>query len=373
MKTAAITGAIALMAFTGAAFAQANPQGHRPDYVAVMQALDRQGDETDPTVTITHHEGLFRTESSRDGRASIGFGPDVDNPVLRWSRNADGEITALELHRDHNPGIETTETPRPLGLRSTIAGQDCAWSEAAGKLSELSSSRQQTCITDDGIVIETKLLGSNDFPIYHSRLTRLDRRPISEKEMHPPAEIMTADFWLRPLREHDADPSLPDFEIIMESPGKSTIKVLRHYPWLYREQRYDNDTLRVTIWNELENQGILYMQHGDTRHLNAGRASQSDRPPMEFDMTFGKAALGKSDTVLGETCDWFDLFPGAADARKKRCLTRDGLVLKEDSGGMASGALYTATSLRRRPVALSEMRLPAEAFAVEEWGLAGVR
>ncbi len=354
------------MAFAGSAFAQATPQDTPllPDYIAVMQALDRQGTTTAPTVTITHHAGLFLTESLRDGRASIGFGPDADNPVLRWSRRADGEIDALELRRDHNSATAAAETPRPLGQRSTVAGQDCTWRETTRKLFEISPAREQTCITDDGIAIETKLVGADDFPIYHNRLTSLERRPVSQAEIRPPAEILTPDFWLRPLRKYDANPSLADFEITLESPGQVVIKLLRHYPWLYREQRYDRDIITVMIWNELEDQGIFYKQVDDTRYLKASRTSEKSPSPMKFDFTSEKVALGKSDTVLGETCEWFDLLPDVSDASKKRCLTRDGLVLKEESGN-----IYTATSIYRRPVALSEMRLPPDAFSAGEWGL----
>ena len=48
------------MAFTQAAVAQSTLDASplQPDYVAVMQALDKDGRPVDPTVTIIHHDGM---------------------------------------------------------------------------------------------------------------------------------------------------------------------------------------------------------------------------------------------------------------------------------------------------------------------------
>ena len=44
-----------------------------------------------------------------------------------------------------------------------------------------------------------------------------------------------------------------------------------------------------------------------------------------------------------------------------------------ENPGMNLAFPYTATSFRRRPVDLSEMRLPAAAFSLDEWGLPALR
>lgn len=374
MKTAAIIGAIACMALTKAAVAQSNLDVSplQPDYVAVMQALDKNGVQVDPTVTIIHHDGMFLSETLRGGRASIGFGPDRNDPVLRWSRQADGEITFLELLlRDRKPDATKTETPQPLQEVSTIAGEHCTWLQTASKPPSPGTfiAREQNCATEDGIVIETRLLTPNDVPLYHTRLARLHRRPVTPAEIYPPSEILTPEFWLKPIRSENTDPSQPDFDITLESVGGSTMRLLRHYPWYYREQRDRGGSVSIGIWSKREDQGISYRQASGYRRLMAGRPADDGSPPLKFDEATGKAALGKSETILGETCEWFDLMPGVQDAGNSECLTGDGLPLKLDISGMNLAFPYTATSFRRRPVALSEMRLPAEAFSLEEWGL----
>ncbi|MBB3393238.1 hypothetical protein FHT82_006031 [Rhizobium sp. BK275] len=378
MKTAAITGTIACIAFAAAAVAQSNLDASpvQPDYVAVTQALDKNGKPVDPTVTITHHDGMFLSETLRDGTKSIGFGPASNDPVLRWSRQADGQITFLELLlRDRKPDAAKTETPQPLAEVSTVAGERCRWRETASKSPSPGTfiAREQTCVTDDGIVIETRLLAPNDVPIYHTRLTSLDRRAIAPAEIDPPSEILTAEFWLRPIRSHNADPSQPDFDITLETVSGSTIRLLRHYPWHYREQRDGGGSVSIKIWNRLEAQGISYRQAGGHRRLTAARPTDDGSASFKFDETTGKISLGKAEAVLGESCEWFDLMPGVQDAGNRECLTRDGLPLKLDISGMNLALPYTATSFRRRAVALSEMRLPAEAFSLDEWGLPAVR
>ncbi len=379
MKTAAIIGAIACMAFAEVAVAQSDHDTSpiQPDYVAVMQALDKDGKPVDPTVTIIHHDGIFLSETLRDDRASIGFGPDRDNPVLRWSRQADGEVTFLELLLLYRkPDTARAETPQALAEVSTVAGEHCMWRETASNPPSSGTfiAREQNCITDDGIVIETKLLTPNDAPIYHTRLARLDRRTVAPEEIYPPSEILTPEFWLRPIRSHSTDPSQPDFDIALESVGGSTIRLLRHYPWHFWEKRDRGGSVRIKIWNILdEAQGISYQQSGSYRRLTAGRPAADGSASLKFDETTGKVSLGKSETILGETCEWFDLMPGVDDAGNSECLTGDGLPLKLDISGMNLAFPYTATSFRRRPVALSEMRLPAEAFSLEEWGLPAVQ
>ncbi len=378
MKTAAITGAIVCMAFTQAAVAQSTLDASplQPDYVAVMQALDKDGRPVDPTVTIIHHDGMFLSETLRGGRTSIGFGPDEARPVLRWSRQADGEITYLELLlRARKPDIAKADAPQPLAEVSSIAGEGCTWSETVSRPPSPGTfiSREQNCATKDGIVIETRLLTPNDVPIYHTRLVSLQRRDVAPAEVLPPLEILTPEYWLRPTRSSNADPSQPDFDITLESPGGATIRLLRHYPWHYREQRHGDGSVSIKIWNKREDRGVSYQQADGYRRLTAARPADDGSPSLKVDEATGRTSLDKSETILGETCQWFDLMPGVQDAGNRQCLTPDGLPLKLDTSGMNLAFPYTATSFRRRPVDLSEMRLPAAAFSLDESGLPALR
>ncbi|WP_416064057.1 hypothetical protein ACK9YZ_12695 [Rhizobium sp. ZK1] len=378
MKTAAITGAIAFIAFTAAAVAQSNLDAFpvQPDYVAVMQALDKNGKPVDPTVTTTHHDGMFLSETQWDGLTSFGFGPDRKDPVLRWSQQTDGEIKQMELiGSNQKPDTTVVDISRPLAERSTVAGQDCLWRETVKKAPPSGSigPGELNCVTDDGIVVETKLLARESVPLYHTRLASLERRAVTSTELHLPQEILSQDFWLRPIRSHEPDPSRPDFEMTLESPAGMHVRLLRHFPWRYEESRDRDGTIHTIVQNELDDQGIWYQQSSGDRRMTAWRSSKRVSPPVQDDQTTGKVSLGKTDTILGETCEWFDLVPRAMHGENQACLTQDGIPLKEEVRIKVSTTSYTATSFRRRPVDLSEMRLPAEAFSLDEWGSPAVR
>lgn len=378
MKTAAIIGTIACMAFGNIAFAQSERETAPafPDYIAVMQTFDRKGAAVDPAVTITHRHGMFLSETRLDDVTSMGLGPGRDDPVLRWSRQANGEITLLEFFlSSHLPDLPNDGTPRPTGNVSTISGERCAWRETVDNRipPEASLVQEQNCITDDGIVLETKLLASDEVPIYHSRLANLTRRPVTLSEIEPPSEIMAPEFWLRPIRSHDADPSKPDFDITLERAGHSTIRLLRHYPWNAWERHVPDGPVSIRIWNELDDQGISYFRADGYRRLTAERVTGGNARAFHLDDASGKVALDRTEAVLGETCEWFDIMPRMQEVGDRQCLTRDGLPLKLEIDGTKATFTYTATSLRRSPVDLSEMQLPPDAFSLKEWGLFIVR
>ncbi|MBB3308838.1 hypothetical protein FHT78_000567 [Rhizobium sp. BK196] len=374
MKAAVITGVIAGMVFSGASLAQSasDTSPPLPDYVATMQSLDKNGVPIDPTTTVIHHDGMFRSETRWDGLTSFGYGPDRKDPVLRWSRQTDGEITQMELiGSGQKLDATVADVSRPLAERSTVAGQDCLWRETVEKAPPLGSIEpgELNCVTDDGIVIETKLLAGESVPIYHTRLASLERRAVTSSELRPPQEILSPDFWLRPIRSHEPDPSRPDFEMTLESPAGINVRLLRHFPWRYEESRGRNGTIHTIIQNELDDQGIWYRQSSGDRRITAWRSSERESPSVQAGQTTGKVSLGKTDTILGETCEWFDLVPHETHGENQACLTQDGIPLKEEVRIKVSTTSYTATSFRRRPVDFSEMRLPSALFPPAEWGL----
>jgi hypothetical protein len=86
--------------------------------------------------------------------------------------------------------------------------------------------------------------------------------------------------------------------------------------------------------------------------------------------TFQPVPEDRYDTVLGERCRWFDMTPGMQDAGTSACLTDDGIMLKEVhfSRG-ARHSTWTATRFVRRPVAIGEVKPPAELLQPRTWDL----
>lgn len=83
-----------------------------------------------------------------------------------------------------------------------------------------------------------------------------------------------------------------------------------------------------------------------------------------------KKNLDRTETVLGETCRWFDMMPNKADAGRLACLTKDGIALKDEISGRGMGVRrWTAIHLARRPVSLEEIKPAAELLEPQRWGI----
>src|SRR5262249_40594873 len=94
------------------------------------------------------------------------------------------------------------------------------------------------------------------------------------------------------------------------------------------------------------------------------------RSPPKAASSLSEKAMDEHDTVLGESCDWFDMAPGVMDAGRHECRTRDGIVLKEKNFGWGSSSWgLVAAHLSRRPISVEEVTLPAELLAPKFWGL----
>jgi hypothetical protein len=79
--------------------------------------------------------------------------------------------------------------------------------------------------------------------------------------------------------------------------------------------------------------------------------------------------LARTDTILGETCRWFDMTPGMMDAGQLACLTSDGVLLKEENWARSTVQTWTAVRVTRRPVSLDEIKPPAALLEPSLWGI----
>lgn len=79
--------------------------------------------------------------------------------------------------------------------------------------------------------------------------------------------------------------------------------------------------------------------------------------------------LARTETVLGESCRWFDMTPGRQDAGRSACLTNDGIVLKEESSSWGSRWTWTAIRLTRRAISLDEIKPSPALLEPRLWGI----
>jgi hypothetical protein len=77
----------------------------------------------------------------------------------------------------------------------------------------------------------------------------------------------------------------------------------------------------------------------------------------------------QSETILGESCAWYNVTPGMADGGLHQCWTDDGIVLKEKRYSRGSRETLEAVRLERRPIRDEEVTPPPDILDRRHFGL----
>lgn len=151
-----------------------------------------------------------------------------------------------------------------------------------------------------------------------------------------------------------------------------TIRTTRRAgPWLFKEviagtrRRIEitHDSIRMRMTYERGRSDVeeeLAIARPDPEPAKPEPSPSKDFQPVPSD---------RYDTVLGERCRWFDMTPGMQDASTSACFTDDGIMLKEDRRSRTYRGTWTATRFVRRPVAINEVKPPAELLQPRTWDL----
>ena len=371
MRSIFLSPAIAC-AVIGSAAADAPfaPVANVPDYVVTM--VERPGDYGR---RVSHHgdwtrvdrmEGLnpFSTEYfPANGLAAIhlyNYGPGVSVSFVRGG--------------ERSPYVDTE--PRRTGERQTHLGESCTvWDvrrdnggQASGGLSHMS------CITDDGIELWNKSISGNSV-ISSAEATRVERRPVASDDVRPPRALLMLDWWDRPTPAPIAQ-AIPDHETVMElldnSPdaGHSIRTTRRHDSWQSEEETmnamrhnlhiaHDSGRMHLTYWSD-DSGAPKRLVITNSLPLPAGVKRPTSMQPKD---------LVRTETVLGESCRWFDMTPGMQDSGRSACRTNDGIVLKEETWSQGSRSTWTAIRLTRRAISLDEIRPSPALLEPRLWGI----
>jgi hypothetical protein len=202
----------------------------------------------------------------------------------------------------------------------------------------------------------------------HAPYLRAEPRDSGERQTLPPRELLALSWWEQGAAEPADAPATPDYETVMEIAGArdgSRIRTTRyHQPWKYVEEtvgsvRRSLDVSRAGLGLRFESDAT----GTQTRLLISKYPPISLAPPPTE-----PKALNRRDQVLGESCDWFDMWPGSMDAGKSECRTRDGITLKEERYSWGTTTTYTAVRLARRAVGVDEVTPPAAVLEPKNWG-----
>jgi hypothetical protein len=363
----------AFSVLTGSAVADAPfaPLANAPDHVVTM--VESQYGKKIAARNVTHHGDWTRVDRMRDSY------PVTEYVSVNGIANVRiyGQGSVVSLQRGGEPNYYGADREaRNTGERQTHLGENCTvWDvwrikrERAGfDLSHLS------CITDDGIELWQRSVGGSGV-VSSAEATRVERRPVAPDEARPPLTVLTLDWWDRNVPAPTA-PATPDHETIMEFSGNSavvgkSIRITRRLgPWQFMEE---------TASGALRS---LHITH-DSHQMRFDYSSDESRAPKRLDITRAASAPGipatpqfgqprdmnRSETILGETCGWFDMTPGMADTGRSACLTHDGIVMREERHSRSGRGTWTAVQLTRRPVSLDEIKPPAELLEPQLWGI----
>jgi hypothetical protein len=337
----------------------------QPDYRSTM--VEKSPGQQDASRTVTHHgtwTRIDRTGSSEYYSATSG----TKATILGQ------QSISLERRTGTTPGIDFEA--HNTGERQTHLGESCTvWDQWRTRQPMFGANvLHLSCVADDGITLwENSRHGGDVFSSVEA--THVERRSIAAEDVRFPQALLNLDWWDRDLPSFDS-PATPDHETVMElsNPSSDAVKSIRTTrrlgPWQFRDQTVgtrrsiaiDHDSHRMQFRYDSDRSGaprVLTISTPDMAAASATRKLVSQRTD-----------LHRSETIVGESCRWFDMMPDTVDASLRSCLTHDGIVLKEVvSGRGMSEQEWTAVHLTRRPIRLDEIKPPAELLEPQTWGI----
>jgi hypothetical protein len=200
---------------------------------------------------------------------------------------------------------------------------------------------------------------------------------VSSAKSQPPRSVFALDWPERdPLLP--ISPEKPDHEVVMEmmagpsgkgETGSRTVR--RHGPWQHTEM-INGERRTIEIVHDYRQLWLQYStdESGAPKRLNIRRYAPT---PDELAKIRGALpqplSMDRTDAALGETCHWLNLTPQMADAGSIACLTEDGIALKETFWSRTRRTEWTAIRVARRPIAIDEIKPPAELLSPQTWGV----
>jgi hypothetical protein len=347
-------------------FAPTSPQ---PDYVVTM-VESLFGNRVKRSVT--HHGDWTRVDRIGDGYCFVNY-YFVNGAVAVDDRRSVSSTSfrrgGVDLsYRDHRP--------RNTGERQAHLDETCTvWEVSRPGNPSVPGSFHLSCVSDDGIELWQRSTFQSKVTT-SAEATRVERRPVGADEVKPPRSLLILDWW-----DQDAPSTMPGYEIIMELSGQSadagkSIRTTRQRGlWQSMEETVGGVRRRLEIVHDSERRHFEYAwdESGAPKRLTITRPASTpeDTATTTFTMWY---ETNRSETILGETCRWFSLMT-IGDTSRSRCLTNDGVTLKDhwrwramEGQGMAVHE-WTAVRMTRRPVSLDEIKPPAELLDPHVWGI----
>lgn len=338
------------------------------DYVATFREIraERKGEPR----AVFQRAGSTRVEIDRPTGKTITFEGRAQPNYVHLGLDASGRYRGLHIKPKDQWSFSAALAVRSDRTQSFLNETCTIWGIPHAGAS--SSMLRESCITDDGIELWHKLISHRGLLISHVEATSVERRPIGDMEILPPADLLDLKSWGVTDDVPSGGNRLADFETTLSSTATATesLPILtktmrRNFPWSltetigaeYRQTKFEHAIAKLRMEIGGRTGAFLYL------HLLRHGPSEEGEPWGE--------KLNRSDTVLGETCDWYDPHPRMMDASLHQCRATDGIVLKEIRGSRGSGlSTIEAVEVRREPAMIRSAVPPQEVLRPGYWQIA---
>lgn len=367
-------GSLATSSATAAPFVP--PGVTPPDYVVTMQVKseDRRGSSTQ---VVTRQGEWTRIDSTYPN-------PAPETTYYRHGSNAYISDNGWIIHFRRNFKVEYDRQARNTGERQTHLGESCTvWETARSKADSAvrHSFTSLSCFTDDGIELWRRRSSAQGIT-WSAEAIRIERRPVAAEDVRLPRALLALNWWDGKV---SASATAADHETVMElseqwirSDGSNaaspTVRTTRRAgPWLFKEV-IAGAHRRIEISHDATRMRLTYERGRSDVEEELTIARPDPEPakhqPVLPSRYFQPVPSDRYDTVLGERCRWFDMTPEMQDGGTNACFTDDGIMLKEEhfSRGVRRST-WTATRFVRRPIAIDEVKPPAELLQPRTWDL----
>jgi hypothetical protein len=325
------------------------------DHIVVMGASQASGRDRgiETKVLVTRSGPWLREETpGRIVFANIDTG--MPYAVERSPEGRNRTISMMGPKRSNKLTIERTgKIQRILGERCTI------W-----LFTHENSYFERNCITDDGIMLSRSAETKDGFVLASAHALSITRRRVAPSEVEPSADLFALaswPAWTLPIKGG------PNDEVLLESAdasgngtARSSLLIRRLGPYLMTDERssqnhrriYERGDFRINVIDRLD---------GTLDWFGASPIGPGERKSL-LDLV-NPVPTGKTDTILGRACRYFDMAPNVSDFSQVECRTDDGLVLRRATSSWGSNQTVTAIKVTIGRLALREVAPPVTVFS----------
>lgn len=337
------------------------PAGKGKDYELRLAAY--RGEATRAEWIVRRHGQWARVERRDGGVLTV---QQVHIPTGVVIERADKSAAGVETLSIRSPDVAPTPgidyASRPTKQSWKAAGQKCRiWEVYRGVDAGYTTFTRFGCITRDGIEVARWTTGRTGADL-GERATGyyLWRGKVAEADVRPSGTSLDVSTWIG-ARPGDAG---ADREVVLKAEdGSEAVTLRRHGGWSFAET-VNADGSR-DIFSDREDGATVSARIGAGGGPQSYIARRGPRPEVSPKVRLDQPA----QTVLGQTCNWYDVMPNVADAGRHECRTADDTVLAIRKFSRGGDLVLTATEVNRRPLTDADILPPAWLLDLRRWGV----